>query len=38
MYSTKGAGEGGLQNIPEVFTGKGMPRFKKFGYFENAIL
>ena len=33
VYSTKG---GGPLNFPGVFTGEGMPRFKKFGCFENC--
>ena len=26
---------GGLKNLSGLFTGEGMPRFKKFGCFEN---
>ena len=32
FYSIQG---GGLKNLSGVFTGEGMPRFKKFGCFEN---
>ena len=32
-HSIKG---GGLKNLSGLFTGEGMPRFKKFGCFKNC--